>query len=66
MTIAWLRVNPPRRSPAERLQAWLITGPLGHLWSVLADVTVLLAHHAAARLRQRTLAGAGSRASKRR
>jgi hypothetical protein len=66
MTIAWPRVNLPRRSPAERLQAWLITGPLGHLWSVLADVTVLLARYAAARLRQRRLAGAGSRPSKRR
>jgi hypothetical protein len=32
-----------RRSGAERLQAWLVTGPAGHLWSALADAVVLLA-----------------------
>ena len=30
----------PRRDPAERLTAWLFTGPLGHLYSVVADLTV--------------------------
>jgi hypothetical protein len=29
------------RSAAERLHAWLVTGPPGHLWSALADVVVL-------------------------
>lgn len=28
-----------RRGPLERLAAWLHTGPLGHLYSVAADVT---------------------------
>jgi hypothetical protein len=66
MTIAWPRVNPLPRGRVERLEAWLVTGPLGHLWSVVADVTVLLASYGASRLRQRTLAGAGRRASSRR
>lgn len=30
----------PSRGPAERLAAWLVTGPLGHLYSVLADLGV--------------------------
>jgi hypothetical protein len=42
-----------RRDPAERAQAWLVTGPLGHLWSALADVAVLLARYAVARVRGR-------------
>jgi hypothetical protein len=42
-----------RRDPAERAQAWLVTGPLGHLWSALADIVVLLARYGAARLRRR-------------
>jgi hypothetical protein len=37
------------RSRRERLAAWLVTGPLGHLYSVLADLTVF----AAALLRRR-------------
>jgi hypothetical protein len=35
----------------DRLAAWLMTGPLGHLWSVLADVAVLLSRYAWSRLR---------------
>jgi hypothetical protein len=31
------------RRTTERLHAWLVTGPAGHLWSTLADVVVLLA-----------------------
>jgi hypothetical protein len=27
-----------RRKPAERAAAWLYTGPLGHLWSAVADL----------------------------
>ena len=30
-----------RRRPAERLLAWLVTGPLGHLYSVVADLTIM-------------------------
>jgi hypothetical protein len=44
-------VQPLRRSRAERLVAWLVTGPLGHLWSTLADVALLLARYARARVR---------------
>jgi hypothetical protein len=33
------RSDPLRRPPSERLAAWLVTGPLGHLYSVLADLT---------------------------
>lgn len=33
-------VPRPRRGPPERLAAWLVTGPLGHLYSVVADLTV--------------------------
>jgi hypothetical protein len=44
-----------RRGASERLQAWVITGPLGHLWSALADIVVLLARYARARVvRSRT------------
>jgi hypothetical protein len=25
----------------ERLAAWLVTGPLGHLWSATADIVVI-------------------------
>ena len=28
------------RPPTERALAWLYTGPLGHLWSVVADVVI--------------------------
>jgi hypothetical protein len=34
----------------DRAAAWVVTGPLGHLWSVVADVTVLLARYGWARL----------------
>jgi hypothetical protein len=30
-----------------------VTGPLGHLWSVLADITILLVRYGAGRLRRR-------------
>jgi hypothetical protein len=42
-----------RRDPIERVRAWLVTGPLGHLWSALADVAVALARHGVDRLRRR-------------
>jgi hypothetical protein len=44
---------PLRRKPAERLQAWVVTGPLGHLWSVLADIAILLARYGLERLKRR-------------
>ena len=42
-----------RRGPAERLLAWLVTGPLGHLWSALADITILWVRYGVAKLRGR-------------
>jgi hypothetical protein len=42
-----------RRSPAERALAWLVTGPLGHLWSVSADVVLMWSRWWLARLRDR-------------
>jgi hypothetical protein len=39
------------RRPAERAQAWLWTGPLGHLYGGLTDFVVLLARIAGARAR---------------
>jgi hypothetical protein len=53
-----------RRGPPERLVAWVVTGPLGHLWSVLVDVVVLWTRYGLFRLRR--LAGAGRRPSSRR
>jgi hypothetical protein len=46
-------VAPIRRDPVERAQAWLVTGPLGHLWSALADIAVALARYGYSRLRRR-------------
>jgi hypothetical protein len=31
-----------RPFPGERALAWLYTGPVGHLWSVVADVVVFV------------------------
>ena len=42
-----------RRPPAERALAWIYTGPLGHLWSTLADIAVLWIRWMAARVRDR-------------
>ena len=52
------------RSRAERLLAWVFTGPIGHLWSLLADAVVLWVRYGLFKLR--TLAGAGRRSSARR
>ena len=41
-----------------------MTGPLGHLWSVMADAVVLWVRYGLFKVR--TLAGAGRRASPRR
>jgi hypothetical protein len=47
---------PPtlHRAPRERLAAWLVTGPLGHLYSIVADVIVFAARLAAHRLASRS------------
>jgi len=34
-----------RRPLAEKLQAWVVTGPLGHLWSAMADIVLLWARY---------------------
>jgi hypothetical protein len=39
--------------PSRRLLAWLYTGPLGHLWATVADITGLWLLWARARLRER-------------
>ena len=30
------------RGAGERAQAWLVTGPLGHLWSAVADLAAFV------------------------
>ena len=42
-----------RRRAPERALAWLYTGPLGHLYGLLADVTVLWLRYARSRIRVR-------------
>jgi hypothetical protein len=49
-----------RRSGRERLQAWVVTGPPGHLWSAAVDIVVIWTRWLAHRARQRIEAGAGS------
>jgi hypothetical protein len=39
----------PARSHGFR--AWIVTGPLGHLWSALADMTLIWARYLAHRAR---------------
>jgi hypothetical protein len=39
----------------RRLAAWIVTGPLGHLYGGLADWATLLARYAWARARGRDL-----------
>jgi hypothetical protein len=41
------------RPPAERSLAWLYTGPVGHLWSAVADISLLWLRWMALRLRSR-------------
>jgi hypothetical protein len=42
-----------RRPASEKLQAWIVTGPLGHLWSSLTDVVLIWARYLANRARGR-------------
>jgi hypothetical protein len=44
---------PERRRATERALAWLYTGPLGHLYGLLADVAVLWFRYTRSRLRAR-------------
>jgi hypothetical protein len=37
----------------DRTIAWIVTGPVGHLWSVLADLAVLFSRYGWSRLRSR-------------
>lgn len=50
----------PRRGPFERGLAWVVTGPLGHLYSVVADLLVFGARSVVGRARRR-VRGAVSR-----
>lgn len=52
------RSGPPiRRSSSERATAWMVTGPLGHLYSVTADVALLWARWLSARARGKPFGG---------
>jgi hypothetical protein len=37
----------------ERFAAWIVTGPLGHLWSALADMAIVWTRWLAYRARGR-------------
>jgi hypothetical protein len=41
------------RRPGERVLAWLYTGPLGHLYGVLADIGGMWVRYTAGRVRAR-------------
>jgi hypothetical protein len=41
------------RGPRERLTAWLVTGPLGHLYGTLADIVLLWGRWGLSRVRAR-------------
>jgi hypothetical protein len=45
-------VAPVRRPAAEKLMAWIVTGPIGHLWSALADMALIWARYLAHRARR--------------
>jgi hypothetical protein len=46
-----------RRGPRETLSAWMVTGPLGHLYGTLADITLLWSRWWLSRVRARVLRG---------
>jgi hypothetical protein len=37
----------------DRATAWIVTGPLGHLWSVIADLAIQFARYGWSRLAAR-------------
>jgi hypothetical protein len=43
-----------QRDARERLTAWLVTGPLGHLYSVVADLSLFGGRLLARRLSRRS------------
>ena len=43
----------PRRRPSEKLAAWIVTGPIGHLYGAVADITMLWVHWMLSRVRAR-------------
>jgi hypothetical protein len=46
-------VSAIHRSPAERIAAWLLTGPLGHLLAFLSDAGALWLRWAGGGVRRR-------------
>ncbi|MBA2439342.1 MAG: hypothetical protein H0V50_01555 [Thermoleophilaceae bacterium] len=50
-------LGEPRRGRAERLQAWIVTGPLGHLYGTVADLAVFAAESLVTRARRRLRGG---------
>jgi hypothetical protein len=47
-----MSIGTLRRGRPERIEAWLVTGPLGHLWSVVADIVILFARYGLSRIRR--------------
>jgi hypothetical protein len=45
----------PHRAIGERVLAWIYTGPVGHLWSPLADIATLWARWIVQRVRTRAV-----------
>jgi hypothetical protein len=43
--------------PTDRLAAWIVTGPVGHFWSAVADIVMLWARYGWARVTGRTPSG---------
>ena len=41
------------RPPSEKVAAWLVTGPLGHLYGTVADITMLWVGWMLSRVRAR-------------
>jgi hypothetical protein len=48
-----------RRRPPERLAAWIVTGPIGHLYGSLADIALLWGRWGLSRVRARLSRAAG-------
>jgi len=46
-------------SPRDRVLAWIYTGPLGHLYGTVADVTQLWLGYLGSRIRHTLGGGAG-------
>jgi hypothetical protein len=45
------------RGRAERVSAWVVTGPFGHLYGTVADIVLLWTRWALSRVRARVLRG---------